>query len=110
MAIRMGFVFGFILVALVSSMSFGAPNPASQAPVNKGAETMLPTTPAPAAGKVKYKAAKDMNFEELLIEGQLKRPDLNVITGETEQGGNGLLRLRENFVDRMTADAGEEAQ
>jgi hypothetical protein len=61
-----------------------------------------------AAKKVKYKAGKDLNFEQLVIEGQLKRPELSVVTGDNDEGGNGLLRLRENFVDRMSADAGEE--
>lgn len=59
---------------------------------------------------VKYKRGKDVNFEQLLIEGALKRPELSVVTGEDEQGANGLLKLRENFLDRMTADAGEEIQ
>jgi hypothetical protein len=62
-----------------------------------------------AEGEVKYKGAKDLSFEELLIEGQLKRPEMGVITGDEDQTGNGLLRLRENFNDRMTAEAGKEA-
>lgn len=69
-----------------------------------------PAGPVEVQPKVRYRAGKDLSFEELLIEGQLKRPDLNVITGETEKNGNGLLRLRENFLDRMTAELGEEAQ
>lgn len=59
---------------------------------------------------VKYKAGKDLNFEQLVIEGQLKRPELSVVTGDSDENGNGLLRLRENFVDRMAEAAGEEAQ
>ena len=64
-----------------------------------------------SAGKseVKYKAGKDLNFEQLVIEGQLKRPELSVVTGDSDENGNGLLRLRENFTDRMAASAGEEA-
>ncbi|MGZ3721549.1 MAG: hypothetical protein ACXVA9_01380 [Bdellovibrionales bacterium] len=58
---------------------------------------------------VKYKAGKDLNFEQLVIEGQLKRPELAVVTGDSDEGANGLLRLRENFVDRMAESAGEEA-
>jgi hypothetical protein len=59
--------------------------------------------------KVKYKAGKDLNFEQLVIEGQLKRPELSVVTGDSDENGNGLLRLRENFVDRMAEAAGEDA-
>lgn len=58
---------------------------------------------------VKYKAGKDLNFEQLVIEGQLKRPELSVVTGDSDENANGLLRLRENFVDRMAEAAGEEA-
>ncbi|MCC6277114.1 MAG: hypothetical protein IT289_04265 [Oligoflexia bacterium] len=80
---------------LVSTQSFGS-TPAAN--VSNGQES-----------KVKYKAGKDLNFEELLIEGQLKRPELGVVTGDEDQNQNGLLKLRENFVDRIAADSGEEA-
>ena len=64
---------------------------------------------SPAAeGKVKYKSGKDINFEELLIQGQLKRPEIAVVTGNVDNSGDGLLRLRENFLDRMAIDNGEE--
>lgn len=56
---------------------------------------------------VRYKKGKDVNFEELLIQGQLKRPEISVVTGNTAQATDGLLRLRENFVDKITSDFGE---
>ncbi len=65
--------------------------------------------PTPAPPTVKYKEGKALNFEQLVIEGQLKRPELSVVTGDEDEKGNGLLRLRENFVDRMAEAAGEEA-
>ena len=68
-----------------------------------GADSPTQTGPV-----VKYKGAKDLNFDELLIEGALKRPELSVVTGDSDQDQNGLLRLRENFLDRMTVDASEE--
>lgn len=64
---------------------------------------------SPAEPVVKYKSGKEMNFEQLVIEGQLKRPELSVVTGDSDENGNGLLRLRENFVDRMAEAAGQEA-
>jgi hypothetical protein len=64
----------------------------------------VPNEPA-----VKYKSGKDLNFEQLVIEGQLQRPELSVVTGDSDENGNGLLRLRENFVDRMAEAAGQEA-
>lgn len=68
------------------------------------------TEKAATPEKIKYRAGKDLNFEALLIEGQNKRPELSVVTGDSDSTMNGLLRLRENFVDKMTADLGEGAQ
>lgn len=62
---------------------------------------------AAAAGKVRYRSGKDVSFDELLIQGQLKRPEVMVVTGNADQGTNGLLRLRENFVDRVASDYAE---
>ncbi len=64
----------------------------------------------PATANVKYRGSKDLNFEELLIEGAVKRPELSVVTGDRDQDNDGLLRLRENFLDRMAVDASEEIQ
>ncbi len=61
--------------------------------------------PAP---NVKYKKGKDVNFEELLIQGQLQRKEIAVVTGDAQDGTDGLLRQRENFLDRVAVDAGEE--
>ncbi len=63
---------------------------------------------AEPAPQVKYKEAKDLSFEEMLIQGQIRRPEISVVTGNSEQGADGLLRLRENFTDRIQMDAGEE--
>ena len=67
--------------------------------------------PAPASTEttpnVRYKKGKDLDFEELLIQGQWKRPDIAVVTGNEGKDGNGLLKLRENFTDRIAVDFGE---
>ena len=63
---------------------------------------------AEEASKVKYRGGKEINFEKLLIEGQLKRKQITVVTGNAADGTDGLLRLRENFLDRVAMDAGEE--
>jgi len=62
------------------------------------------------SGKVIYKKGKDVNLDELLIQGQLKRPDITVVTGNAGQEGDGLLKLRENYIDRLSIDFGEEMQ
>jgi hypothetical protein len=59
--------------------------------------------------KIKYQAAKDLNFEKLVIDGSLKRPELAVVTGDSDETTNGLLRLREDFKDRVAQAAGEDA-
>jgi hypothetical protein len=67
-------------------------------------------TPEAPDSKVHYKSEKDLSFDELLIQGQLRRPEITVVTGNAEQGTNGLLRLRENFLDRIANDIGEDVQ
>lgn len=68
-----------------------------------------PATP-PAEPNVKYKSGKDVNFEELLIQGQLQRPEISVVTGNSQEGTDGLLRLRDNFLDRVASDFGEATE
>lgn len=60
--------------------------------------------------QVKYKSGKAVDFEELLIQGRLKRPEVTVVTGDSGNGTDGLLRLRESFIDRMSVDMGEAVQ
>ena len=59
---------------------------------------------------VRYRKSKKINFEALLIEGQIKRPDISVVTGNVGEDVDGLLRLRENFHDQMAVGAGEKIQ
>jgi hypothetical protein len=74
--------------------------------VFQGFAAEAPSTLTPP--KVKYSKGKDVNFEELLIQGQLQRAEISVVTGDVSDGTDGLLRLRENFLDRVAVDAGEE--
>lgn len=59
---------------------------------------------------IKYRSGAAMNFDEMLIQGQLKRPELNVVVGNASENTDGLLRLRENFNDQTQIDIGEELQ
>lgn len=74
-----------------------------------GAAAWAAETPE-AGARVRYKKGKDVNFEELLIQGQLRRGEISVVTGDAQDGTDGLLRLRENFLDRVAVDAGEEVR
>lgn len=81
----------FIIIGLLASTSlFAAEDPKAE---TKG---------------IRYKSGKEVNFEELLIQGQIRRPEISVVTGDTGNGTDGLLRLREDFLDRVAEDQGEE--
>jgi hypothetical protein len=54
------------------------------------------------------KDSKDIQFESLLIQGQIQRPDLAIVTGDSGDNLEGLLRMRTDFTDLMAQDAGEE--
>ena len=58
--------------------------------------------------QVKYKSGNEIRFDELLIQGQMKRAEMSVVTGDQAEFSNGLLRLRENFLDHAALDLGEE--
>ncbi len=83
------------------------PSSAATSEPGKPAEPEKSAAPAP---KVHYKQADDINFEKLLIEGQLQKPTVTVVTGTVEKGGDGLLRLRRHFLDRVARDFGEDAE
>lgn len=87
-----------VLSALIGILAFGGAFAAD-----------APTSETVAPGKVRYRAGKEVNFEELLINGALDRPEITVVTGQVEKGTDGLLKLRENFLDRVASDQGEEA-
>ncbi|MCB9092233.1 MAG: hypothetical protein H6621_00760 [Halobacteriovoraceae bacterium] len=58
--------------------------------------------------RVRYRKGKQIDFQSLLIEGERKRPEISIVTGNVGAKDNGLLSLRENFTDYMADDAGEE--
>ena len=60
--------------------------------------------------KVKYKSAKRIDFQSLLIEGEKKKAQFSVVTGNMGEVDLGLLKVRENFHDFMKDDIREEVQ
>lgn len=56
---------------------------------------------------VKYKESGRIDFESLLIEGERKKPELSVVTGNIGEKDNGLMIMRKNFDDMMANDFGE---
>lgn len=61
-----------------------------------------------AASSPKYREGKKIDFESLLIEGQKKKPDYSVVTGNLGEKDLGLLKLRPDFLDTMADTVGEE--
>lgn len=60
--------------------------------------------------KPRYKSGKRIDFESLLIEGEKKKADYSVVTGNLGEKNLGLLKLRDNFIDQIQNDAMEEVQ
>ncbi|HEX4924067.1 MAG TPA: hypothetical protein VFV50_08275 [Bdellovibrionales bacterium] len=60
--------------------------------------------------KAKFKQGKDVNFDSQVVEGQIYRPDLSVVTGDTALGGFGALKLRDDFKDRVASENAEGAR
>jgi hypothetical protein len=54
-----------------------------------------------AYAKPKEKLSKDINFEDLLIQGKYHFSDEVVITVEQDKAINSLLHVRKNFKDRL---------
>ncbi len=60
--------------------------------------------------KVKYKKSGRIDFESLLIEGERKKPEMAVVTGNVGKKDSGLLKFRKNFLDMMADDFGEKIE
>ena len=58
--------------------------------------------------RIKYKSSSEVNLKEILIQGKVERPNLSVVTGSISSDDSGLLRLRKNFLDRISIDFGEK--
>lgn len=71
---------------------------------------LLVSSPLMAEEKknIKYRKSGKIDFESLLIQGEKKRAEILVVTGDASDDLDGLLRLRENFHDHQTLDFGEE--
>ena len=59
---------------------------------------------------VKYKSQGRIDFESLLIEGERKKPEMAVVTGNIGEKDSGLLKFRKDFLDIMAQDFGESVE
>lgn len=60
--------------------------------------------------KVRYKKGGRIDFESLLIEGERKKPEMSVVTGNIGEKDTGLLKFRKDFNDMMAKDFGEKVR
>lgn len=60
--------------------------------------------------KPRYKSGGRIDFESLLIEGEKRKADYSVVTGNLGEEDFGLIKLREDFLDLMALDSQEEVQ
>ncbi len=58
-----------------------------------------------APKKVRYKKGKQLDFDSRSVQGDLRRPDVAPVIGDESNKNNGILRLRENFLDKMAVTA-----
>lgn len=63
----------------------------------------LPTT----ASAQKYKKQTEYNFEEDTIDGSLTRPDGEYVEARKKTRHSNLIKIRENFRDKLLQSIGE---
>lgn len=67
----------------------------------------ITSTYAQEGKKPRYKKGKRIDFESLLIEGEKKKAQYSVVTGNLGEEDFGLLKLRDHFLDFIADDAKE---
>jgi hypothetical protein len=55
----------------------------------------------PQSPKNSLKSNGKMGFDSQLVEGQIYRPELSVVTGDTVLEGRGLIRVRTQLDDQI---------
>ena len=63
-----------------------------------------------ATPAVKYRTPQAMSFDAQSVDGHRKTDDIDVVTGESDEIVDGLLRLRNNFNDHTALMLGEEVK
>ncbi len=63
-----------------------------------------------AWAKTESKKSQKEDFDSQVVEGQIYRPELSVVTGDNTGNSLGLLRLRNDFEDHIKNEKGEIIQ
>jgi hypothetical protein len=82
-----------------------ANNPRPNVNVNSTDDQVTPS--GKQEPKIRYKKSKSINFSAQSVEGGVSRPETSLITAGEDSTSNGLLRIRQHFLDKYAADTGE---
>ena len=74
---------------------------------NAQEETAQKTEKSSAAGKGGEKRTSKIDFEDELVEGELKKPELFYLLQKKQFNFKRLIKLREDFLPEMRRDADE---
>ncbi len=90
-----------VILPLVMMALSALEAPASAAPAAKTAASKPAATGAAPAAAAKKDSQTNMNFEDLLVNGQYHFSDEAVTTVEEDKVLNSLIGIRTDFKDRM---------
>lgn len=104
-----------LLTVLAAGTAFAVEKPKSTTTVPETAEATPAAAPAADAKtapkkEVRYRKSQQLQLDSQSVEGKLQRPEASLVTASEGVTDNGLLRLREDFLDKFTTFAGEEIQ
>jgi hypothetical protein len=99
----------FAGLGVAAGAAWAAPA-ASRAIAAAAASAEAPKTAPAGKGKIRYRESARLQFDDLLVQGRFNRPEVLIVTGDTQKEGASLLRLRKDFADRMSAELGEAAR
>lgn len=111
---RVGLTVGLAFVSAVTPQKIFAVDvkPLAQPPIDKSVVKNPVATDGKTADvgpkdRVHYIKSKKLDFNSQTVEGILQRPETALITASESLSTNGILRLREDFLDKFSADIGE---
>ncbi len=92
-------------IAAITVLGFGAPEAMAQKKAAPAAAAPAPgagaTQVAPSGGGVSYKQKTVYDFDDDTVEGDLVRPDGELVDSRRGAKHSSLIKIRENFIPEM---------
>lgn len=76
-------------------------------PLAAGAQSKDRAQAQPQQAKIEYEKKTVINFEDDTIEGDLKRPDGEYVEARSKVDHSNLIKIRENWRDKVMQASGE---